>query len=114
LVKIYSNVRSSVKIEIHSRRGVNGRGQAGGGFNRPCAANELTPTRPHGFVQLSVVLLSRPLRRNLRLNGHGVQISWRKVVYRSRDEPLRSRGSASPPIHRTLTSYCQRTRRSVV
>jgi hypothetical protein len=46
-------------------------------IERACAANALTPARPHGFVQLKMVLLSRPLRRNRRFNGHRVQISSR-------------------------------------
>jgi hypothetical protein len=36
--------------------------------------------RPHRSVQFSIVLLSRPPRRNRRLNGPGIQIYSRSVV----------------------------------
>ena len=39
-----------------------------------------TPVRPHSFVQRTIVLLSRPPRRNRRLNGHRIRIWSRSAV----------------------------------
>ncbi len=66
--------RSGVDIDIGSHSVVNIEVGSRSGVNRSCAANHLTPVRPHGFEQYSIVLLSRPPRWNRRHNGHRIRI----------------------------------------
>lgn len=67
---------------------------------RSCAANQLTPVRPHRFVHCGIVVLSRPPQRIRRLNGHRFLISSSAVrrPQRTSSQTRRSVRAAPLPI----------------